>query len=154
MNRKTWHQGTRKIFAAPANFIGDELFIFRKGSPPNTYSKIFVTFFISGLLHQVADFSNGMPWNQSGSLKFFCVQAGGIVVEDTVQLIYRLISGAKLEDPPRLWTRLVGYIWMVFFMLFWTTPWWFYPIAESNLKLESSKIIPQGFSVFKNLLKK
>ncbi|KAI6711090.1 hypothetical protein JHW43_006363 [Diplocarpon mali] len=148
---KTWHQGTRKLFAALGTFIGDEVFVFRKGSPPNTYCKIFVTFFVSGLLHQVADVANGIPWAQSGSLKFFCVQACGIVVEDAVQLIYRSVSGARFGDPPRWWARLVGYVWTAFFLLFWTTPWWFYPTAALNAGRPDAKLIPDALSLFRTL---
>merc|ERR1712093_695282 len=82
---------------------------------PNTYSKVFVTFFMSG------------------PLKFFYFQAAGVVVEDFVQLIYRLITGRDLKDPPRLWTRMLGYVWVGFFLLFWTTPGWCYPAAVMNL---------------------
>ncbi|PBP21901.1 tat pathway signal sequence [Diplocarpon rosae] len=148
---KTWHQGTRKLFTTLATFIGDEVFVFRKGSLPNTYSKIFLTFFISGLLHQAIDFAQGIPWAQSGSLRFFCIQACGIVVEDTAQFIYRWSTGAKFGDPPKLWTRLVGYVWMVFFLLFWTTPWWFYPTAVMSAGRSDAKIIPYAFSIFKTL---
>ncbi|KAK2627805.1 hypothetical protein QTJ16_002451 [Diplocarpon rosae] len=148
---KTWHQTTRKPFNSLATFIGDEVFVFRKGSQPNTYSKIFLTFFISGILHQAIDYAQGVPWAQSGSLIFFCIQACGIVVEDTTQFIYRWVTGAKFEDPSKLWTRLVGYVWMVFFMLFWTTPWWFYPTALVSAGRSDATIIPYALSVFKTL---
>jgi len=149
-----WHQATRKIFAAPANYFVDEWFVFQKYSPPATYSKVFVTFFMSGVVHAIADWSNGMDWDKSGALKFFYFQAAGIVVEDFVQLIYRLISGRDLKDPPRLWTRMLGYVWVGFFLLFWTTPGWFYPTAAMNMgREEQGKFIPYDFSYFRKYAK-
>jgi hypothetical protein len=95
-----------------------------------------------------------MDWDKSGSLKFFYFQAGAIVVEDFVQLIYRLISGRDMKDPPRLWTRMLGYIWVGFFLLFWTTPGWFYPVARMNLgRGDQGKFIPYDFSYFRKYAK-
>ncbi|KAG4435306.1 hypothetical protein IFR05_009195 [Cadophora sp. M221] len=149
-----WHQATRKIFAVPADYVVDEWFVFQKHSPPTIYSKVFVTFFMSGLLHAIADWANGMDWDQSGSLKFFYFQAGAILVEDFVQLIYRLISGRDLKDPPRLWTRMLGYVWVGFFLLFWSTPGWFYPAARMNLgQPDQGKFIPYDFSYFRKYAK-
>ncbi|KAK0119570.1 hypothetical protein ONS95_011010 [Cadophora gregata] len=149
-----WFQGTRKIFAAPASYFVDEWFVFQRYSPPNTYSKVFVTFFMSGLLNAIADWSRGMEWEMSGALKFFYFQAAGVVVEDAIQLIYRLISGRDLKDPPRLWTRMLGYVWVGFFLLFWTTPGWCYPSALFNLGTEQGKLIPYDLSYFRKFAKK
>jgi len=149
----SWHQATRKIFAKPASYAVDEWFVFQRHSPPNTYSKVFVTFFMSGLLHAIAEWSNGMDWEMSGSLKFFYFQAAGVVVEDFVQLIYRLITGRDLKDPPRLWTRMLGYVWVGFFLLFWTTPGWCYPAAVMNLGTTEGKLIPYDLSYFRKFAK-
>ncbi|KAH7411283.1 membrane bound O-acyl transferase family-domain-containing protein [Cadophora sp. MPI-SDFR-AT-0126] len=149
----SWHQATRKVFATPASYAVDEWFVFQRHSPPNTYSTVFVTFFMSGLLHAMADWTNGMDWEMSGALKFFYFQAAGIVVEDFVQLIYRLSSGRDLKDPPRLWTRMLGYVWVGFFLLFWTTPGWCYPSVVMNLGTNQGKLIPYDFSYFRKFAK-
>lgn len=108
---------------------------------------------MSGLLLAIAEWSNGMDWEMSGSLKFFYFQAAGVVVEDFVQLIYRLITGRDLKDPPRLWTRMLGYVWVGFFLLFWTTPGWCYPAAVMNLGTTEGKLIPYDLSYFRKFAK-
>ncbi|KAL2070386.1 hypothetical protein VTL71DRAFT_13412 [Oculimacula yallundae] len=150
---KAWHQVTRKVFATPAAYFVDEFFVFHRHSPPNTYSQIFVTFFISGVVHAIGDWSNGLEWAHSGAIKFFYFQAAGIVVEDAVQLIYRVITGRDLKSPPRLWTRMLGYVWVAFFLLFWTTPGWMYPTARMNLGTQDGKFIPYDFSYFRKYAK-
>ncbi|CZT06852.1 uncharacterized protein RAG0_12483 [Rhynchosporium agropyri] len=148
-----WHQATRKLFATPANFLVDEAFMFQKKSPPNVYSKIFVTFFISGVMHQIADWTTGMDWAASGAIKFFYFQVVGILLEDTIGLFYRLSTGRDLKSPPKIWTRMLGYLWVTFFLLFWTTPGWFYPMARSSVGTEQGKVIPYNFSYFRKYAK-
>ncbi|EKD21749.1 tat pathway signal sequence [Drepanopeziza brunnea f. sp. 'multigermtubi' MB_m1] len=146
---KFWTQIPRKIIAEPANYICDELFIFKKGTPPSTYAKIFVTFFAAGFLLRIGDVAVGIPLEDSRALQFFCLQAAGIMFEDAVQYIYRSVTGAKFGAPPRLWTRGLGYIWVVFFLLFLTTPWWAFPAFRMILAFPDRVLIPHGISIFK-----
>lgn len=98
--------------------------------PPETllsrYSKVFFTFAVSGFLHAASDFGGGVPFTQSGALRFFCTQALGIMLEDGFQEIYRRVSG----DQKSMLSKAVGYVW-VFMWLCWSTPAWAYPIARS-----------------------
>jgi hypothetical protein len=122
-----------------------------KGSLIGRYTKIFFTFFQSGLLHAIIDYSGGMDLNDSGSLRFFCMQALGIMLEDVVQAVYRYVSGTKRGSKTPRWAKVAGYIWIVAFMLFWTTPSWFYPHALATTGEAESKMTT--FNVLQYLIK-
>lgn len=81
---------------------------------------------MSGSLHAGSDFGGGVPFIQSGALRFFCTQTLGIMLEDGIQGIYRRIFG----DRKRLLREAVGYLW-VFTWLCWSTPAWVYPFTRT-----------------------
>ena len=37
---------------------------------------------VSGVFHRVGDMLGGTPWQESGALRFFIMQAVGIMIED------------------------------------------------------------------------
>lgn len=80
------------------------------------------------------DMALGMSFFESGSICFFCTQALGIILEDSVQAVYKSCTknspGSNSKLPHR-WTRIVGYIWLVVFMS-WSTPVWSYPAIRRN----------------------
>lgn len=74
----------------------------------------------------------GMPSQESGALRFFVMQALGIIIEDAVQGIYRTVKRQpRFPGRPKGWKRALGILWL-FFWLFWTTPGWNYPIARRS----------------------
>jgi hypothetical protein len=82
------------------------------------------------MVHHICDYARSLSWQESGAVRFFCTQAFGIMVEDAVQAIYRLVSGEKRDGRHvKVWRRVVGWVWTVVFLLFWSTPAWFFPIA-------------------------
>lgn len=88
---------------------------------------------ISGVLHRVGDMAGGTPWQESGALRSFMMQALGIIIEDVAQGIFRTVKHQERSPGrPEGWKRALGSIWLVFW-LFWTTPDWNYPIAERSL---------------------
>jgi hypothetical protein len=89
------------------------------------YTKIFIVFLISGLIHLAPDLTIGIPLKETNSVSFFAMQALGIVIEDSVQHINRRLG---LVRSPLL-QRLVGYAW-VGAWLFWQAPKWSYPTAR------------------------
>ena len=98
--------------------------------PPGTivarYSKILFTFAVSGALHVASDFGGGVPLTESGALRFFCTQTIGIMLEDSVQEIYRRVFRKKENKL----AKAIGYIWVVAF-LSWSTPVWVYPVVRT-----------------------
>ena len=76
-------------------------------------------------MHIVADYGGNVPREQSGAMEFFCTQALGIMIEDGVQEVWRLMGGRKNT----LFTRSVGFIWTIGFIS-WSSPIWVYPVAR------------------------
>ncbi|TVY44431.1 Acetyltransferase [Lachnellula occidentalis] len=128
---KFWHQLTRKMNTGPANFIADDILHLPKGSLIARYTKIFLVFFISGLMHSIYELGGQMSTNPYGPWIFFCTQVIGVLLEDGVQAMYRSLTGTvRSNHPPALWIRIIGYVWVVAFLLFWSTPVWAFPAAE------------------------
>ena len=60
------------------------------------------------------------------------MQALGIMIEDTVQGIFRWLNAQKrTAASPRGWKRAFGFLWLLIWLT-WTTPVWVYPIAQRS----------------------
>ena len=79
-------------------------------------------------MHIFADAGGGLPMRQSGALWFFSMQVLGIMIEDGVLAIYRRLTGSKRSSLMVSVERAVGYVWVVFFLI-WTSPVWIYPVT-------------------------
>jgi hypothetical protein len=102
-------------------------------------------------VHFVSDYAKGLSWEQSGGVRFFCTQALGIMIEDGVQAVYRSASGEKKDgQKDKVWKRVMGWVWMVGFFLFWSTPAWFFPIAVGE-RLIPMSIVGLATSLIKRL---
>ena len=148
---KFWHQSIRQKISSPAYYTTYSLLGLRKGGICARYACIFLTFGISGLLHIIEEYGGGVPLNQSGSMRFYCAQALGILLEDTVQAIFLSWAGHQHWR----WTRAIGYVWVVLW-IGWQSPAWFYPKLQNNTGSERDQILP--FSVlgpfFRNRISK
>lgn len=68
------------------------------------------------------------------------MQAFGIMFEDFVQFLWRNFCGKrKVEDKKNIsegkegrWKKIVGFIWVTFFLLIWTSPSWQFPRIEHH----------------------
>lgn len=96
-----------------------------------------------------ADVAVGMTLGDSGSIRFFCTQAVGILLEDSVQALYRkfvpgmsAIRSARRENV----AKLVGYVWLGVFSV-WSTPVWAYPAMRRNQGRVEDVVLP--FSILK-----
>ena len=93
------------------NLIG-----FKKGTTGSSYTQLYASFLLSGLIHACGDAMVGKKYFGSTFL-FFPLQAVVITFEDIVIAVFR-DSGYKHGGPL---TRLVGYIW-VFMWFYYSTP--------------------------------
>jgi len=125
----------RKNITAWGDFVSDRVLRLRRGTLTSRYTRIFLAFFFSGVMHIIGDRAFAIPYRAGGAVPFFCLQPLGIMLEDGVQAATR---GWGIPGPVR---RLVGYVWVVGF-LWWSTPTWFYPIAQVG---DTTEIVP--FSV-------
>lgn len=81
--------------------------------------------------------AEGMPWQESGSVRFFVTQFVGVVLEDTAQELYRRVGGR-----PGNWrVRALGFAWVFAFQV-WSTPAWFYPGLVERTGREQDNILP------------
>src|SRR5204863_5951409 len=92
------------------------------------YTKIFLAFLISGLIHLYSDRTLGIPPRDSGDVTFFSLQPLGLMIEHGVQGVYRWASGTRKTEEnnnrrgnedvgPKIWQRALGYIWLAAFLL-------------------------------------
>lgn len=157
-NSRFWHQLNRRIISDLAIFIGHYVCMLLKLLKLDEvvndrllhYQNLLVHFIISGLHHLVIDLSSGIPWYGSGAVRFFCMQALGIILEKVVHSLHLSLSGrASPREPPTSWTKILGYIWVISF-LSWTVPGWLYPmLCRTRTGMEDS-VLP--FSLLNNFV--
>lgn len=115
------------------------------------YTRILATFFISGVLHLSADIAIGIASGESGSIRFFCTQAVGILIEDSVQALYYQFVPYRVKTGSYQWARVekvIGYVWLVVFLA-WSTPAWAFPAMQRSQGKAEELILP--FSIVKSL---
>lgn len=135
-----WHQQVRKLLSGWGDAISDNVLCLRRGTLLSRYTRLFLAFFISGVLHHVHDMTWGVPHSKLSSVVFFSMQALGIMFEDAVQAV------TKSWGIPQRVRSVVGFFWLWAF-LWWTTPRWFYPTVRGG---EDGALFP--FSVTRYLL--
>ena len=144
-------------FSLPATFITYQILHLPQSNLIARCVRVFLTFLISSLLHQSVDVAGGVPWVESGALRFFCTQALGIVLELCVQAgyIYFETGNSKPHDSKQRtvsrWSRVVGYVWTAVFLI-WSAPAFSYPVIRRNDGSENDISLP--FSLIKWLMRR
>ncbi|KAL1626148.1 hypothetical protein SLS54_002982 [Diplodia seriata] len=130
-----WHQCLRRGLTTHADFVSDKILRIPRGTLLSRYTRIFIVFIISGIIHHVCVRGMGVPSEESGGLVFFPLQALGIMVEDAVQAALVGKTGFRNAGV----RRLFGYVWVVAY-LGWSTPTWFYP--QSRVGTDAEILLP------------
>ncbi|KAL8786725.1 MAG: hypothetical protein Q9195_008100 [Heterodermia aff. obscurata] len=115
---KYWHQSNRYPFQGAGNYVCKDLLGLR--GRVQRYVNILGVFVLSGVFHVVTDRAEGISFEESRAMRFFCAQAGGILVEDGVQEVWRRWQRSRrsgvgesdevvVEVP--IWAKAVGYVW-------------------------------------------
>lgn len=149
LRSRVWHQNNREKTSKPAQYIVVEVLRLPPTSLISRQLCFFLVFLISGLLHATIDVSAGIPWHDSGAVRFFCTQALGIWIEEGTAAVFCSVTGAS-EDagrPPR-WKRLAGYVWVVLFLA-WSWPAYMYPMLYRTRANSEDSFLP--FSVLGRL---
>lgn len=142
-----WHQNIRATFESISNYITHDLLHLSKGSLVARYSKIYIAFIVSGLLHLGTDFGVGVRFRNSGALQYFCTCATGIMFEDAVEAIWRRLVGPYgSKQPTPRWQRYVGYVWTILFLC-WCTPRWIYPLIARH-RAGIDEVYPFGIAQY------
>ncbi|KAI8400614.1 hypothetical protein FOFC_19462 [Fusarium oxysporum] len=102
---KFWHQLYRKTFTGLGDFVPDKIFCLRRNTLLSRYTRLFLTFLKSGLIHHCIARLNSFAANETfTSKRFYALHAIGIIFEDDIQAI--------TTDVPILVSvrQVVGYI--------------------------------------------
>ncbi|RDW66633.1 hypothetical protein BP5796_09382 [Coleophoma crateriformis] len=119
-----WHQDLRAILTCFSNLIADNILRLPKKGIIQRYTKIYLGFGISGLLHIYGDRAAGIPPSESTAVQYFLLNATGILIEDAAKAIYHLaVTDRGLAERPPLWQKVVGYLWTMFYLSLITPPW-------------------------------
>ena len=116
----------RKLVTGHADFVAKQLRLPK--SAFTTCFKLFVAFFVSGLIHHSAEYIIYQKW-AGHSTKFFLLQAVGIIFEDTV---ISLAARAGFSSKPNLFYKFIGFVW-VFAWFTYSLPMWLDDMIHAGL---------------------
>ncbi|KAE9367045.1 hypothetical protein N431DRAFT_515819 [Stipitochalara longipes BDJ] len=123
-----WHKLMRGALEPTASFLCASVFCLQKGTIKLKYTRVFLAYFISGLLHTSVDMEFGIPFLSSPAPRFFLMQALGITFEEAVERVWRSYApvspfefGPNGYEKRRRWARIVGYCWVWAYFV-WTVP--------------------------------
>lgn len=98
-------------------------------------------------MHALGDIAQGFTWKQSTSIRFFCIQALGIMFEDLAQATYiRIVPKRHIFLSSNSRFKVLGYLWVLIFLV-WSTPIWIYPSIYQNNGGAKYQMVP--FSLLK-----
>ncbi|KIY66056.1 hypothetical protein CYLTODRAFT_491795 [Cylindrobasidium torrendii FP15055 ss-10] len=138
-----WHQFLRRMLSDPGKWLVKTLRIPR-GTNLSSYTQLYTAFILSGVLHACAEYSITDHWGYSNALVFFPAQAVGIMFEDAVVYLGRVVG-----FPKRL-GRAIGSVWVLLWFVY-TLPVLLVPMASVGF-LDQSLLLP--FSIVKPLIRR
>lgn len=103
---RVWHQMLRKMVTSHADFITKQLRL-----PKSTFTtgfKLFMAFFVSGLIHYSAEYTFYQNWS-GRAMEFFLLQAVGITCEG---IIISLAVRAGFSSKPNIFYKFIGFVWV------------------------------------------
>ncbi|OCL14899.1 toxin biosynthesis protein [Glonium stellatum] len=113
-----WHQQLRHMLTSYADSFADALRIPR-GTNLSSYTKLYLSFFISGAFHALSQLQMPCPINISvsdrttGFFLFFVWQAAFITFEDFVQWLVRKTAWGPLKKEGGVLRVWIGYLWVI-----------------------------------------
>ena len=134
-------------FSYPADHITYKAFRLPRDSSVARCIRVFLSFFICGLLHLYVDEAGGVPWYDSGSLRFFCTQAIGVIMESYFHVLWSPFFSPSNKNRTRSrygssgWPRILGYIWTVAFLV-WSAPVYSYAAIRQDINSGETTNLP------------
>ncbi|KAH8723050.1 toxin biosynthesis protein [Phaeosphaeriaceae sp. PMI808] len=117
---KFWHQMIRRTVNAWTGALVDGLQL--RDGLIRTYTQLWSSFAISGVMHAASIYLIPSPMNipfyerSIGFFQFFILQAAAITLEDFVLYLWESAFGKAQGH--RLWHRVVGYTWVIYWFAF------------------------------------
>ncbi|KAJ5348935.1 uncharacterized protein N7506_002188 [Penicillium brevicompactum] len=109
---KFWHQMLRLSFTGVSNFISRDVLRLAKPSLVERYINVFLVFFISGLMHLLANPVQSISLRQSGAMPYFLSFVIGYMIEDGVASLWKQIRGSRYTEDLSLWQKTIGFCWV------------------------------------------
>lgn len=151
-NSNFWHQKLRKLFTGNAHTVAHTILRLPAHNIIARYLKLTLIFLQSGIYHIPLDLASDISLSESGAVRFFVMQAFGIMIEDFVQAVFRKVTGRKRKAESEKWMKIVGFVWTAWFLLFWTSPGWYFVMIRSRAtEAADRRMLP--FSVASRLFK-
>jgi hypothetical protein len=75
-----------------------------------------------------SDIAQGIPWDETGALRFFLMQALGIMLEDAVTAVVGPLYRGRFNKG---WMKVLGYTWVILWLV-WASPVWVYPLVRRS----------------------
>jgi hypothetical protein len=138
MCSKFWHQLLQQPLTSMSTFITRGLLCLPSRSLLERYTKVFVVFFLSGGLHVVLDFVQGIPMQESGALLFFAMAPLGLLIEDGIKAFFESPNSSEKSVPRPLWQKSLGLLWAMVWLAV-TSTWYFYP---QMLRPQNQALVP------------
>ena len=96
---------------------------------------------VSGLMHMGIDMSTGLPFHESGAVRFFTIQALGITGEQVMMRTLSRLLCRIHQRVPLVWRQRIGICWVLAF-LSWSAPAYIYPTLSRTKRGEEESILP------------
>lgn len=97
---------------------------FNRGRVVGRYLFTFLVFSVSGVFHLCCDITQGIPSLESGAMRFFILQALGIMLEDAVSAVLGRLCPRKFRNISSS-LKPLGYVWVATWLM-WSSPTWIY----------------------------
>ncbi|KAF8876318.1 membrane bound O-acyl transferase family-domain-containing protein [Infundibulicybe gibba] len=124
-HRRTWHQFLRRPLLAHGRWLSQRVLRFPPGSVGSSYTQLYVSFCLSGLIHIAGDWKMAHNTESAKQIfQYFILQAVAITFEDA------FFGLAKRWGFPRA-SRLIGKVWFVAWMV-WSGPMWMEPMLRGG----------------------
>ncbi|PVH99772.1 hypothetical protein DM02DRAFT_710414 [Periconia macrospinosa] len=139
-----WHQTKSRKFSSIAHYVTHVVAGLPRGTIIGRYTRILVAFTSSGVMHLIDDLASEVSIHESGAMRFFLVQALGVIVDDCIVRIYNLVVRKRMRISETV-AKTVGFVWVAFWLT-WSVPAYMYPMLwRANLGLNGSTV---SFSFF------
>ncbi|OQD82255.1 hypothetical protein PENANT_c022G01824 [Penicillium antarcticum] len=135
---KFWHQLLQQPLTSMGTFVTRDLLCLPSRSPLERYTNVFVVFFLSGGLHVVLDFVQGIPMRESGAVLFFAMAPLGLLIEDGIKALWKSQTLSGKSTPRPMWQKTLDLLWAMAWLGV-TSTWYFYP---QMLRPQNQALVP------------